>query len=129
MPFALRVDPALRVAILRPDKAPTLQDWADAIDRALADPAFQPGFHFLSDRRHIAEPPTKEYVRGSIEALVTRQPRLGPDCRVAVVTAHDATFGMARMAEAHAEPRKVHFRVFRDYDEALRWASTGEDDE
>ena len=127
MPFAFRVDPALRVVILRPDSPPILQDWADVIDRALDDPAFQPGFNFLSDRRHIAEPPTREYVRGTIEALVARQSRLGPDCRVAVVTSSDATFGMGRMAEAHAEPRKVHFRVFRDYDEALRWASTGEE--
>jgi hypothetical protein len=127
MPFTFEVDPTRRLVLLRPDSPPTLEDWVDVIDRALAHPAFQAGFNFLSDRRHIAEPPTKDYVRGSMEALAARQARLGPDCRVAVVTAHDATFGMARMAEAHAEARRVNFRGFRDYERAVRWATTGED--
>lgn len=127
MPFSVEIDPGRRLVLLRPDVQPTLQDWVDVIDRAMEDPDFQPGFSFLSDRRHIAEPPSKEYVRGSIDALAVRSARLGPGCRVAVVTAHEATFGMARMAEALAEPREVTFRVFRDYEQGVRWAMTGEE--
>jgi hypothetical protein len=128
MAFSLDVDPGRGLVLLRPDAQPSLQDWVDAIDRALSHPDFQTGFSFVSDRRHITDPPSKDYVRGSIEALVARRERLGAGCRVAVVTSHDAPFGMARMAEAYAEPRAVTFRVFRDYDEAITWV-TGREDE
>ena len=127
MPFSLDVDPNRALVLLRPDAPPSLQDWIDVIDRALAHPDYLSGFNFVSDRRHIADPPSKEYVRGSIEALVARRERLGPECRVAVVTSHDAPFGMARMAEAYAEPRAVEFRGFRDYDAAIAWATGRED--
>jgi hypothetical protein len=40
---------------------------------------------------------------------------------MAFITQRDADFGMARVFEAYREDPATDFRVFRDYDEAIRW--------
>ena len=60
-------------------------------------------------------------VRNIAFSVVHDQPT-PPPARVAFVTPGDADFGLARMFEVFREDPRTEFRVFRDYDEALRWA-------
>jgi hypothetical protein len=58
----------------------------------------------------------------SMAASVARNQPSPPPARVAFVTERDADFGIARMFEVFREDPRTNFRVFRDYDQALRWA-------
>ncbi len=49
-----------------------------------------------------------------------------PPERVAFVTGRDVDFGLARMFEAFRSDPRTAFRVFRNFDKALRWASAGD---
>lgn len=59
-------------------------------------------------------------VREMAQFILRHQP-VPPPSRVAFVTGRDVDFGLARMYEAHREDSRTAFRVFRDYDEAVRW--------
>jgi hypothetical protein len=122
MAFAHEIDVARRLVIVRPDGVPTIQDWTDLLDRLAADPAFQPGFGVVSDRRHLLVTPTAEYVRTSVEAIAQRRGVFGRS-RWAILTSHQATYGMARMAEAYADNREIAFSAFAEMDEAIAWAT------
>jgi hypothetical protein len=122
MPFDYDVDAARRLVVLRPADAPTLQDWVDVLDQLMADERIGAGFGIVSDRRHFSTAPPVEYVRESIRALADRRAFFGSR-RVAIVTGHLATYGMARMGEAFAEDRGLAFRVFEDLDDAVNWAT------
>ncbi len=53
--------------------------------------------------------------------VLERQPDT-PPMRVAFVTGRDVDFGVARIFEAFRDDPRTDFGVFRDYDEAFRWA-------
>jgi hypothetical protein len=125
MAFEYRIDADRRVVVARPQTAPSLEDWIDVLDRLGADPHMLPEFGIVSDRRHVTSAPDLTYVRGSIQALADRR-AFSETRRIAIVTSHLASFGMARMAEVYAEARGLHFRVFMDLDEAIAWAGTTE---
>jgi Fe-S-cluster formation regulator IscX/YfhJ len=57
--------------------------------------------------------------------ILRRQPETPPS-RVAFVTARDVDFGMARMFEAFRDDPRTEFRVFRCYDDAVKWAGYAE---
>jgi hypothetical protein len=120
MVFAREIDVARRLVIVRPDSAPTIEDWTDLLDRLARDPDFQPGFGIISDRRLLEGTPTVEYVRASVEAIAERGHLFGKS-RWAIVTSRPATYGMARMAQAYAENRGIAFTAFADLDEAIAW--------
>lgn len=52
-----------------------------------------------------------------------RQPEK-PLPRLAVVAPRDLEFGLARMFETWREDRATDVRIFRDYEEAVRWAAS-----
>lgn len=120
MAFSYVVDPERRLVIARPESPPTIEDWRELLDRVASDPVFQPGFHLLSDRRHLQVDPDAAYVRASIEALEARNHAFGHS-RFAILTLHLATYGMARMAQALAEDRSIECRAFMDEREAMEW--------
>jgi len=68
---------------------------------------------------------TTMQVREFAEFIFRNQPT-PPPLRVAFVTQRDVDFGMARMFEVFREDPRTAFRVFRDYEEALRWARSPE---
>lgn len=53
--------------------------------------------------------------------VLSNQPATPPE-RVAFVTGREVDFGLARMFDAFRRDPRTDFRVFRDYEEALRWA-------
>jgi hypothetical protein len=120
VPFSYHIDTSRRLVTVRPESAPTIEDWEDVLDRVAADPSFHSGFSVISDRWHLQVEPDAAYVRATIEAVADRRAAFGGS-RFAVLTSHLATYGMARMAEALAENRGIKWRVFMDRDEAMRW--------
>src|SRR5262249_35310381 len=63
--------------------------------------------------------------RTGVRALVGRPLVLSAVSRRAIVVPSDLGFGMARMYEMLRGDQGATTRVFRDYDEALRWVGTG----
>ena len=66
-------------------------------------------------------------VQGLAQFILRNQPT-APPSKIAFVTQRDVDFGMARMFEVFRQDPSTEFRVFRDYDEALSWARSGESD-
>lgn len=60
-------------------------------------------------------------VRELAQFILERQPVIPPS-RVALVTAREADFGLARMFEVLRQNPATQVRVFRDYEEAVSWA-------
>jgi len=59
--------------------------------------------------------------------VIANQPATPPK-RVAFVTRRDVDFGMARVFEVYREDPRTAFRVFRDFEAAIRWARAAETD-
>jgi hypothetical protein len=57
-----------------------------------------------------------------IARFILRSQPATPPSRVAFVTPRDVDFGMARMFETLREDPRTEFRVFRCYEDAVRWA-------
>jgi hypothetical protein len=72
---------------------------------------------FRSARLDVHPPEIEALARFILES----QPPAPPP-RVAFVTARDVDFGLSRMFEVHREHPATLVKVFRDYDEAVRWA-------
>ncbi len=121
--FHYSIDPSRRLVVLRPDAPPSLEDWAEVLDRVARDPAFSPDFGVLSDRRHLVKEPTADYAKRSVTAIEERS-RQFPGTRFAILTSHLATYGMGRLAEAYAENRGIAFRVFTSEADAMEWLSS-----
>ncbi|MDX1495856.1 MAG: hypothetical protein R3253_17425 [Longimicrobiales bacterium] len=66
-----------------------------------------------------------DFTRPELSRLlaVSRSARAGtPGYRVAMVTQRDVDFGVGRMMGAMEQPTEITLGVFRDIDEARRWA-------
>jgi hypothetical protein len=60
-----------------------------------------------------------------VRRLAERPFSLAPESRRGVVVSGELSFGMARMYEALRDKLGGAIRVFRDFDEAKRWVTTG----
>lgn len=96
------------------------EEWEVMIQAVLADPAYQPGFDFLSDRRTANPPPTIDAIRRGMAFFEIHREKLS-NCRWALVVAGAAAYGMGRMTEALAAETGVRVKVFTEMDDARRW--------
>jgi hypothetical protein len=93
-----------------------------ANEEFLADPRFRPGMPILADlsaldTSALASSDAKT-IGKSYRQLLDR----AGESPIAIVVAHPATFGLVRMAEAHAGPPAPHRqRIFYSRAEALAW--------
>ena len=55
-------------------------------------------------------------------SFVLANQREEPPAKMTFVVARDVDFGMSRMFQAFRDDPPTAFRVFRDYEEAIRWA-------
>jgi hypothetical protein len=125
MPTDVRfLQPHLVVVISWPAMAPDFVLTQGAIGALLTDPRLKPGYAIVSDWRKQTAPPTSEYIESFIDILGSAA-RYGIRRWATVVPATSvAAYGVGRMAELNAELRDLSYRVFRDYDEAVRWAES-----
>lgn len=131
--FTYRIDPDLSVVFLiYGTRQPTFAEWRDGMDALLADPALRMGMAIVSDRRRLTEAPSTPVIQRMVAYEYEHRDRFG-ECRWAVVIDPEARaeFGMARMSQAMLEGgrSRVTLRPFTDMDRAVRWATTGVDEE
>lgn len=123
-PLSYTIDRARRLVTILYHRQPTFADWAATMRAILADPRFEPGFRFLSDRRTVPEPPTAAYIRQVSAFLIDHAAQLR-NSRLAMVVSNPATYGMARMSEPKIEPAGLEAASFFDLPAALHWLETG----
>ena len=120
MGLTYSIDLECHLVTLTGARVPDFDEWNATMRRLLADPDFQPGFDFLTDRRMAEAAPTADYLRRAVSFLDLNRKRLG-HCRWALVVTGPAAFGMGRMAEALCSETSVQMRVFTDLMEAQSW--------
>jgi hypothetical protein len=120
------VQKQLLVVITWPAMEPDVLMTRATIEALLADPRLKPGYAVVSDWRHETGAPTSGYIQSFMELLRDAERRGITRWATVVPTASLAAYGVGRMAETNAELRNLSYRVFRDYDEAVRWASEGD---
>ena len=129
--FTYRIDykPSL-VFLIYGTRQPTFDEWRAGMDALLDDPLFHSGMPIVSDRRRLVGAPTTAVIQMMAAYEYEHRERFGA-CRWAVVTGPEARaeFGMARMSQAMLEGgrSRITLRPFTDVDEAIEWATTGEE--
>jgi len=90
----------------------------------LASPIARPRLAMMVDRREV-ETITSDFVVQMIGFFSQRQAAFAGS-RTAIVVKDDSGFGMGRMTELKSalENPASTIRVFRDYDEGVRWLTT-----
>lgn len=96
-----------------------MKDWTDALLTVTADPAFEPGFNFLVDRRN-ASTPTRDFADAVATFVRKHRAKFG-NAKVAILVSDIAAFGMARMQEMLNEAAELETRAFRSEQDAREW--------
>jgi hypothetical protein len=104
----------------------TREDIIDAVDRAVTDPEFRPGFDILSDHTEIGEPLTPEQANVMIGHLMQKA-SLVKLSRLAFVAPRPASYGMMRMISVMVESVPMHAEVFVSREEAEAWLDAPHD--
>lgn len=120
MAVTYSIEPGERIVYLTTTGESSFAEWEAAMSAALADPAYQKGFNFLSDRRTQANVPDTDFTRGAVAFFKAHSSGLD-GCRWAVVSGRDAVYGMSRMFAMLSEGTCVRVEAFRDYEDARRW--------
>ncbi len=114
------IDERSRLVTLHYGGAPTVQEWAVAMESALADPAHQAGFSILLDRVGGIEAPSAIAIRQVSDFLTTHRGALGA-CRMAAVVDDEVAYDMGEMLEQLSRDSSVTFQVFTDDAAARAW--------
>jgi hypothetical protein len=99
---------------------PSLDEWKETLLTLFADPDFEIGFNFLSDRRFLDRARSSTYVRAALDFLNLYADQLGT-CKWATVVSTTAAYGMGRMSQILSEDMNIRIEVFTDKDEARNW--------
>jgi hypothetical protein len=121
MPVTWTVEPGRRFVVLVPIDPSSFDEWRTAMLEILEAPIARPHLAMLVDRCRN-EPITTEFVAQMTDFFTAHATALAGS-RTAVLVNDDAAFGMARMTEMRSalENPDSTIRVFRGYDEAVRW--------
>ena len=113
------------VVITWPAMVPEIEIVRATIDAMLTDPAMKSGYSVLSDWRQALAPPAPNYVHKFIAYLESLRHRGMRQWATVVAADSDGSYGVGRQVEAYAEFGGMKYRVFRNYDEALKWLDGG----
>lgn len=127
MEFTYRIDKVNRIVYLEGDD-PGLELWRQTMLTIFANPEFETGFHFLSDRRSASEARSPDYLKSALNFLRYHENEMG-HCKWATVVSTMAAFGMGRMTQILSENLSVRIEVFKDIDEAVDWLLEKQADE
>jgi len=115
-------DAAQRFFRVTPEDPLSFEQFVSTFDVIFTHPSFHPGANILWDFRRAD---VGRVDRESLQRIVVwaqNHADLRRGSRVAIVTARDADFGVARMFELTAGSRLAQdIRVFRDLAEAAAW--------
>lgn len=123
MALSYHIHPDRALIVLTRTHDPGSDEWEAFLEHVLADPACEPGFGVLDDRREVREAPSRSQVERTARWMHDRSGLLG-STRWAIVVASSspAAFGMARVSEALTSGLDVKVRAFTDCDSAIAWA-------
>ena len=121
MGFKYRIDKASRVVYLEGEPL-SIEVWKQTLLAIFADPDFEPGFNFLSDRRSSDQARTSNFLRAALEFLKTHEDKMGK-CKWATVVSTTVAYGTGRMAQILSQNMQIDVEVFTDIDEARQWLS------
>lgn len=124
MPVIYTIDRSERVVYLSTVGEPSFEEWRDVLLGVFSDPAFETGFHFISDRRR-ATPPGSEFVGRQTSFMREHESALGR-CRWAAVVPDPATDEAARTVASRAALADVEVGYFYDLAAARRWVFRGD---
>jgi hypothetical protein len=113
------IDVAERVVYLTTVGEPSFDEWRDTLLSVFSDPAFETGFHFISDRRR-AKAPSPEFIEREIVFVREHEAEFGR-CHWAAVLPDKTTDEAARAVTSRAGLAHVEVRFFYDPAEARRW--------
>ncbi len=119
MPVIYTIDRPVRVVYLSTVGDSSFDEWRDALLGVFSDPAFETGFHFISDRRR-ATVPGPEFVEQETAFIREHEHDLGR-CRWAAVVPDPATDEAARTVASRAALADVEVGYFYDLAAARRW--------
>jgi hypothetical protein len=119
MKFTYRIDKTNRIVYLEGDD-PGLELWRQTLLAVFADPEFETGFNFLSDRRSASEARSADYLKAALSFLKYHENEMGK-CKWATIVSTMAAFGMGRMSQLLSENLSTRIEVFKDIDEAIDW--------
>ncbi|MFL6333983.1 MAG: hypothetical protein ACJ754_11780 [Pyrinomonadaceae bacterium] len=119
MPVIYTIDRPERVVYLTTVGDPSFEEWQETLLRLFSDPAFQTGFHFISDRRRAAAPDA-DFVEREVVFIREHEREIG-HCRWAAVVPDPATDGAARAVTNRAGMTEVEVGFFYDLAAARRW--------
>jgi hypothetical protein len=119
MPVIYTIDRPERVVYLSTAGDPSFDEWRDTLLSVFADPAFETGFNFISDRRRAAAP-DREFVERQVVFVREHEREIGR-CRWAAVVPDPATDEAARAVTSRAAMADVEVGFFYDLAAARRW--------
>jgi len=120
MGFHLRVDAPRRLVHITFDGTLTPAVIAELREAVLAHPDFDPAYDQIIDGRAVDR--LEQVNAGTVRGMASRREGLHEaGARRAFVVNSDLKFGPARIFELFTSQRSSGVRIFRDYDEAVRW--------
>lgn len=126
MPATHRIDrERLLVVITWPAMMPDIDATRATVAAILTGLHAPAGFGILSDWRQATSAASATYVRGFVDILKAAQKRGISRWATVVAPESLAAFGAGRMTEIQSELHGLSYRVFRDYDAAMHWLTTG----
>jgi hypothetical protein len=117
-----QVDPEARLVILTVSGEVEDSDLLSLAIEVEDDPEIKHDFSLLVDLRSADG---RNVTSAGVRALAQRPFAISPASRRGIVVESELHFGMARVYEALREAQGGAIRVFRDYEEAVRWVTTG----
>jgi hypothetical protein len=126
MPISIQIEEETGIAIATGSGVLRLNDAQEAAAALWQTPGWA-GRSALWDFRGAEFDVSSSETREIAQFILQNQPT-PPPSKIAFVAQRDVDFGMARMFEVHREDPATAFRVFRDYDEAIRWSRSLEPD-
>lgn len=120
MPVTYSVEPGEGIVYMSVDGEAPFEEWRGVLLEVFADPAYRPGFNFLSDRTRATDCPDSNYVQRCLDFLLEHRREMG-SYRWAMVSRQPAVYGMQRMFSILGESNGVRAEVFKDFEQARGW--------
>jgi len=126
MPFTIRIEAESGIAIATCSGTLTLPDAREGAEALWKTPGWM-GRSAVWDFRSAEFDLSSGDIVEIAQFILNHQPT-PPPAKIAFATGRSVDFGVSRMFEVYRRDPQTAFRVFREYDEAIRWARSPDPD-
>jgi hypothetical protein len=106
----------------------TVDEIMAALGELFGSDEYEPHYNGITDLRDTAWESNQEDLRRLVQFLIKHRKSIGKH-RSAIVVSSERAYGMSRMFEVFSEATPIKVRVFRDWDEAMKWTVEGSEDD